>query len=104
MQFVIGPHTSIARGYRRAAEEAAAIGANTFQFFTRNPRGGNAKALDAADVGRRRPGHRHRWRPPACEHASEEERVTVISPSSIMCSDAVMAGVVKVRQSWQKRS
>jgi deoxyribonuclease-4 len=50
MQFVIGPHTSIARGYRRAAEEAAAIGANTFQFFTRNPRGGNAKALDAADV------------------------------------------------------
>ena len=44
MQFVIGPHTSIARGYRRAAEEAAAIRANTFQFFTRNPRGGNAKA------------------------------------------------------------
>ena len=31
-------------------EEAVSIGANTFQFFTRNPRGGNAKALDAADV------------------------------------------------------
>ena len=31
-------------------EQAAAIGANTFQFFTRNPRGGKAKAIDEADV------------------------------------------------------
>lgn len=32
------------------AEEAVKIGANTFQFFTRNPRGGSAKALDEKDV------------------------------------------------------
>lgn len=32
------------------AEEAASIGANTFQFFTRNPRGARAKAIDPADV------------------------------------------------------
>lgn len=32
------------------AEDAASIGANTFQFFTRNPRGGKAKAIDPADV------------------------------------------------------
>ena len=31
-------------------ETALSIGANTFAFFTRNPRGGNAKALDPADV------------------------------------------------------
>lgn len=32
------------------AEEAASINANTFQFFTRNPRGGKAKAIDPADI------------------------------------------------------
>ncbi len=32
------------------AKEALKIGANTFQFFTRNPRGGNAKAIDPNDV------------------------------------------------------
>lgn len=32
------------------AEEAASIDANTFQFFTRNPRGGKAKTIDPADV------------------------------------------------------
>lgn len=46
----IGPHTSIAKGFTAAGRDAAAIGANTFQFFTRNPRGGNAKALDPGDV------------------------------------------------------
>lgn len=46
----IGPHISIARGFAAAARDAASIGANTFQFFTRNPRGGKAKALDADDL------------------------------------------------------
>ena len=46
----IGPHISIAKGFAAAARDAAAIGANTFQFFTRNPRGGKAKALDADDL------------------------------------------------------
>ena len=32
--------------------EALSIGANTFQFFTRNPRGGRAKAIDEDDVSR----------------------------------------------------
>ena len=31
-------------------KEAVKIGANTFQFFTRNPRGGKAKPLDVADI------------------------------------------------------
>jgi len=47
---MIGPHLSIAGGFKKAGEEAVKIEANTFQFFTRNPRGGKAKALDSDDV------------------------------------------------------
>lgn len=46
----IGCHLSSAKGYLAMAKEAVKIGANTFQFFTRNPRGGKAKALDLEDV------------------------------------------------------
>ena len=44
-QLTIGCHLSIAKGFAAAARDAASIGGNTFQFFTRNPRGGKAKAL-----------------------------------------------------------
>ena len=47
---VIGCHLSISKGYLAIAQEAVSLGANTFQFFTRNPRGGKAKAIDPADV------------------------------------------------------
>ncbi len=46
----VGPHISTAKGYLKAVEEAIAMKADTFQFFTRNPRGGNAKALDFEDI------------------------------------------------------
>ena len=46
----IGCHLSSAKGYLRMAKDAASIDANTFQFFTRNPRGGRAKAIDPADM------------------------------------------------------
>ena len=46
----IGCHLSIAKGFAAAARDAASIKANTFQFFTRNPRGGKAKDLDADDL------------------------------------------------------
>ena len=46
----IGCHLSSAKGYRQMAADAVSIDANTFQFFTRNPRGGKAKPIDAADV------------------------------------------------------
>lgn len=46
----IGCHLSSAKGFLAMGKEAAAIGANTFQFFTRNPRGGNARALDPDDI------------------------------------------------------
>ncbi len=49
---ILGPHLSMARGYEKAVKEAISINANTFQFFTRNPRGGKAKALDMDDIKR----------------------------------------------------
>lgn len=46
----IGCHLSAAKGYEHMGKEALKIGANTFAFFTRNPRGGKSKALDEEDV------------------------------------------------------
>ena len=46
----IGSHLSSSKGYLAMGKEAVKIGANTFQFFTRNPRGTKAKAIDPADV------------------------------------------------------
>ena len=50
MPLILGCHLSASKGYLHMGREAVSIGANTFQFFTRNPRGGTAKALDLADV------------------------------------------------------
>lgn len=46
----IGCHLSASKGYTHMAKEAISIGGNTFQFFTRNPRGGKAKEVDPKDV------------------------------------------------------
>lgn len=46
----IGCHLSSSGGYLAMAQTAVSIGANVFQFFTRNPRGGAAKPIDPADV------------------------------------------------------
>lgn len=46
----IGCHLSAAKGYLNMGETAKSIGANTFAFFTRNPRGGSAKAIDKDDI------------------------------------------------------
>ncbi len=48
--FKIGCHLSSSGGYLAMGKEAVRIGANTFQFFTRNPRGGQAKPLDVEDM------------------------------------------------------
>ena len=49
-RFLIGAHVSSAKGYEAMGREALSLGANTLAFFTRNPRGGRAKELDADDV------------------------------------------------------
>lgn len=46
----IGCHLSSSKGYLAMGETATSIGANTFQFFTRNPRGGAAKPIDPEDI------------------------------------------------------
>ena len=48
--FSIGCHLSSSAGFLAMGETALSIGATTFQFFTRNPRGSKAKPLDAADA------------------------------------------------------
>ena len=50
--FNLGCHLTSSKGYENMAREAIKINADTFQFFTRNPRGGKAKDIDPADVER----------------------------------------------------
>lgn len=48
--FRIGCHLSSSKGFLNMGKQALSIGANTFQFFTRNPRGGAAKPLNLDDI------------------------------------------------------
>ena len=47
---LIGCHLSSVAGFKAMGEDALSIGANVFQFFTRNPRGGSAKPFDKQDA------------------------------------------------------
>ncbi len=78
----IGCHLSTAGGFLAMGKTALSIGANTFQFFTRNPRGGSAKAIDPADTEALRALMRENGFPCVLAHApytlnacSEKERV-----------------------------
>lgn len=46
----IGSHISASKGYEAMGKQALKLGANTFAFFTRNPRGGKAKEIDPEDI------------------------------------------------------
>ena len=46
----IGCHLSVSGGFYKMGLDALSINANTFQFFTRNPRGGKAKNIDPKDI------------------------------------------------------
>lgn len=48
--FKIGTHLSVAKGFLSMGRDACSIGANTFQFFMRNPRGAKARAFDEDDI------------------------------------------------------
>ena len=50
--FIIGSHLSTFKGYESMGKTAVEIGANTFQFFTRNPRGSKAKKIDPEDISK----------------------------------------------------
>lgn len=49
-QLILGCHLSSSKGFLALGRNALHIGANTFQFFTRNPRGSKAKPLDLPDA------------------------------------------------------
>ena len=46
----IGCHLSVSKGFEFMGKQAIELGGNTFQFFTRNPRGGKAKEIDTKDT------------------------------------------------------
>ena len=46
----IGCHLSSSKGFLNMGKEIVSMGGNTFQFFTRNPRGGKAKDIDPLDI------------------------------------------------------
>ncbi len=48
----IGCHLSVSKGFEAMGKQAIELGGNTFQFFTRNPRGGKAKEIDTEDVNK----------------------------------------------------
>lgn len=48
----IGCHLSVSQGFENMGKQILSLGGNTFQFFTRNPRGGKAKDIDKDDVDR----------------------------------------------------
>ena len=48
----IGCHLSVSKGFLAMAKEAVSIDANTFQFFTRKPRGSTAKDIDESDINK----------------------------------------------------
>lgn len=50
IDMLIGNHLSAYKGYAAMGKAALALDANTFAFFTRNPRGGKAKEIDEKDV------------------------------------------------------
>lgn len=50
MKLNLGCHLSVSGGYTKMGKEALMVGANTFQFFTRNPRGGSVKLPSKEDI------------------------------------------------------
>ncbi|MFA6865035.1 MAG: deoxyribonuclease IV [Sphaerochaetaceae bacterium] len=65
MKKLIGCHLSSSKGYEAMAKQAMELGATTFQFFTRNPRGTKAKALDLEDITK----FKEIWNTPYVAHA-----------------------------------
>ena len=88
----LGCHLSTSGGYEAMGRTALEIGANTFAFFTRNPRGGNAKPLDPADVGALRAlMEEHRFGP-LVAHAPYTMNLCSAKPETVDFARRAMAG------------
>ena len=88
----LGCHLSTSGGYEAMGRTALGIGANTFAFFTRNPRGGNAKPLGLADVGALRAlMEEHRFGP-LVAHAPYTMNLCSAKPETVDFARRAMAG------------
>ena len=88
----LGCHLSTSGGYEAMGRTALGIGANTFAFFTRNPRGGNAKPLDPADAGALRAlMEEHRFGP-LVAHAPYTMNLCSAKPETVDFARRAMAG------------
>ena len=87
----IGCHLSSSGGYLAMAQTAESIGANVFQFFTRNPRGGAAKPIDKADVAAFRAFAAERGIGPILAHAPYTLNAAGADPRVREFAESVMA-------------
>lgn len=88
----IGCHLSSSKGFLAMGKTALSIGANTFQFFTRNPRGGKAKAVDAADAAALTALCREHTFAPLLAHAPYTMNPCAADPKLIEFAHMVMEG------------
>lgn len=88
----IGCHLSSSKGFLAMGKTALSIGANTFQFFTRNPRGGKAKAVDAADAAALMALCREHAFAPLLAHAPYTMNPCAADPKLIEFAHMVMEG------------
>ena len=88
----LGCHLSTSGGYLAMGKTALEIGANTFAFFTRNPRGGNAKPLDPADVAGLRALMTEHGFGPLVAHAPYTMNLCSAKPETVDFARRAMAG------------
>ena len=79
----IGCHLSSSKGYLAMGKEAEKIDGGTFQFFTRNPRGGKAKELDQEDVKAFLDFAEQNSIAPILAHAVRQMRISVPLPETL---------------------
>ena len=86
----IGAHISSSGGYMAMAETALSIGANVFQFFTRNPRGGTSKPLDKKDVNAFNQFAAEKGIGPILAHAPYTLNAAALKPDLLRFAEATM--------------
>lgn len=97
--FTIGCHLSVSKGYLHMAKEATSIGANTFQFFPRNPRGGASKPLVPEDVEALSAWMKeHRFRKILCHGAYTMNGASLKEDVRNFARQAIREDLVKVSQ------
>lgn len=91
-RLALGCHLSTAGGYAQMGRTALELGATTFAFFTRNPRGGNAKPLDEQDVAELRACMAAHGFGPLVAHAPYTMNLCSAKPETVSFARRAMAG------------